>query len=243
MGCLMRVFRQIQKNRLVSTGVAARGLSGLAFMCIALAFSSLQGCGTTCGSTLDEVGECLDQSAMSSFVYGDMVISDDSVNAVASFVCAATWGEEFSFLGSGTGGTGCYDPGFSVDDWESKDWGIYVVLMDRAPYDCVNGISDISVDVVYDASSGVPASGAGFDLLDAARVQVRGTVEYVVTGGSIVFLDVTANRYSFEIRNLVLTRNSDNDEPVETHCYVPETVNVDLMTFSCVPKIRRDDSC
>lgn len=186
-------------------------------------------------------GVCYAMAAQASGVqYGEREPADEDVSASASYVCAPSYTMEH--LGEWSGGIECLDPETGVDEWDSKDWGVYLDVYLPSEMCSCGGVwrsCSVGLEVIFDQPDGIPQSGVVFDLKQARifELYVAGGADYVITGGTIEFVTVEADQYSFKIQNLTLTRIAGEGEAEPSDCYIPETVVVESISVSCEPEV------
>ncbi len=64
-----------------------------------------------------------------------------------------------------------------------------------------------------------------------------------VTGGTIEFISLKSNQYSYKIHNLTLSKIPIGYGESPPHCFNPETIKIDTMSVNCVPTTHDVTTC
>lgn len=209
--------------------------------CLTLA---VVGCNSVCDVMTVRYGTCgAPVSSGSGLYYGDRQVQESFTEGYLSYGCSSS---NIGIISEGD--TACFDPRTPPAEWEFPQWQLSVSF--DLPTE-VAGCSNSQVEILLQVNAltyGPPVTASTFDLALTAEPAVRLTTfgrdtDYKVTSGELIVSEATANRYTFEIRNLVLTKSSGGDETNSDGCYLPETIAVDSITSSCVPGIEESTNC
>ncbi|HOE81532.1 MAG TPA: hypothetical protein PK329_00990 [Myxococcota bacterium] len=186
-----------------------------------------------------DVGICRAENAQVSGVqYGDRTTGEAS--AWVEYACAATSMEErvYTFYGE----IECLDPQTPIEKWSSVDWGLYVRVKLPGKICSCDPMRDgcgFSFKLYFDRLVDVPKEGQVFDLTQATLpyngLNISADRDYEITGGTLEFVTLKSDQYSYKIRNLTLTRDGGAYGETPPKCYNPETITVDSISIDCLP--------
>ncbi|GEM_PF-380620 len=200
--------------------------------------------GVGCDGEYVEVGICqTNNSQIFGVQYGDRTPDEDKIFVDAKYVCAPT--HMMALTPAFSGQFECLDPQTPFEEWGSADWGVYLYVnfppetcgCDKADKDC-----NLVLRAIFDNQVGVPKVGQEFDLtqarlLEQIKVPIAANTKYVITSGTIKFVAIQANRYSFTVNNLKLTESQDESGANKSDCYTPNSVSVERISIDCLPEL------
>ncbi len=153
---------------------------------------------------------------------------------------------------------GCYDPSTPIADWVAGIWYIGWGFTGQAP-----GVTactlNLSVDVMVETDPfGPPVQGgtvtfsrvdgfASSGLLSLHCADDTVTMEYKLVSAVILPTDVSAERYGFEVDNVVLQLSDEND-PAAAERFgqvmeVPQAIAIGAMNGMCETRMVESAAC
>ena len=189
-----------------------------------------------------DYGICFAKEApVSGVQYGDREPDEGEILAAGSYVCAPSY--KMNSVGGWSGEIECLDPATGTDEWGSVDWGMELALSFPSEICACTSVYPecaLIIRLIFDEPADAPEPGAVYDLTQARLVEsiyIAGGADYAITGGTVEFVTVEANRYSFKIHDLVFTRIQDEGVEETFGCYIPDTVTIESISIDCVPTV------
>ncbi len=219
-------------------------------MTVLLAMAWSFGCDKEeCLTHVEFVGTCRAENPLISGVhYGNRTLDEGDSSAIVEYACATKGIDGRPSLLAG--GVECLDPETPFQEWGSADWGmaIYVTLpLEACSCDYKRDECYINFWLFFEDQVDAPKDGAVFDLTQAklgdGELNITSDSDYKVTGGTIEFISLKSNQYSYKIHNLTLSKIPIGYGESPPHCFNPETIKIDTMSVNCVPTTHDVTTC
>lgn len=220
-------------------------ISAITIIVVLSSVLTSSGCGTCGGSSyFSEV--CTSESNQASISI-ENGLPTASTGATYVYSCTGqtgTWAEPDTYLSH------CFDPTTSTDNWNSQFWSVYFTVPDlMAGAGCTGQTLEIELEFSLN-DFGAPEASTTYTLdekvISSSKYYDSGMLaiqHYKVSSGEMVAVQVSKDVMSFELRSLLLTKVSSEDDTETDVCGEPESITINEASGICVPEVITTPGC